>query len=98
MFGGGQKSGECDVSGKSGDFKEHSFGRAIGVEAGAIFDAALAEPASEAQESGDGADVLLLVFREYGEGGVFELGLGAAMIAHSPSEDLPVLRSPGRRD
>src|SRR6202790_4525716 len=98
MLGGGQKSGSVEGIGEAGDFEEDGFGGAVGVDAGAIFDAALAKSASETEEAGYGADALLLVFGEFGEGGVFELGLGPTMVTDGPGEDLPFFGSPGRRD
>jgi len=98
MLGGGEESGVVDGIGEAGDFEDNGIGGAVGVDAGAIFDAALAKSASETEEASDGADALLLVYGKFGEGGVFELGLGTAMVTDGPGEDVPLFGRPRGRD
>ena len=84
MFGCGQAGGGFGGVDELGDVEQDGCCCFFYAEAGAIFDAALAEASCEAKRAGEGANMLLLLFAQASEGVIFRFGFGAAMVAHGP--------------
>ena len=97
MFRGGEARGVFGRVGEAGDVNDDGVGGFFGAQAFASFDATLAEGAGEAEDSGDGLDVFLLLVAERRESAAVGAWLRSAMEADSPAEEIPLFVGPARR-
>lgn len=97
MFCGGEACGVFYGVGKAGDVEDDGVGGFFGAQAFASFEAALAEGAREAEDSGDRLDIFLLRVGERGKRAAFSVWLGAAMEADGPAEEIPLFVGPAWR-
>ena len=97
MFCGGEARGVFGGVGQAGDVKDHGVGGFFGAEAFARVDAAFAEGAREAEDSGDGLDIFLLFVAKRRESAAIGARFGAAMEADGPAEKIPLFVGPARR-
>src|SRR6202161_4625959 len=94
MFCGREARGVFGGVAQAGDVKDHGVGGFLGAEAFARVDAAFAEGAREAEDSGDCLDIFLLLVAERCKCAAIGAWLGAAMEADGPAEEIPLFVRP----